>query len=157
MAHQDIVEHLIVNANNFLNKPYANTIRMFIINYYLDASHSGTACDATKKWVLEKGGKVEQEKTYPLKDNGKPDRKAPKIDVPYDTKCELAFCDRGDLMSFAFYVYASCSTDEKSFEGSTGKGSIWTNHLISSGSAIDPKAGEEMFINNSQGEFKQTS
>ena len=67
------------------------------MNFYIDASFSGSAKDLVEKWVEEKGGSVKRSK-----DNNQSD-------------CLLNFFDRGDV-TFHINIYTSSKADEISFD-----------------------------------------
>ena len=103
------------------------------MNFYIDASYSGSAKDAIEKWVIAFGGDVKH------KEN--------------DSDCKLAYFDyqRETNPTFHINIYTSSTADEQSYDLAQGRGSVWTSYLIDQGDK-KPKAGNKIVRKNSKGE-----
>jgi hypothetical protein len=104
---------------------------MFFMNFYMDASYSGSAIDCVKDWVNE----------Y----NKDPKGKGEKID----------YFNRGDIM-FHMNIYTSSKADEKAYDLADGAGSVWSSYLMEQGDK-KPKHNKVLKNKNSEGECKQTT
>lgn len=58
LKYEDVVEHILICTNNFINQESAKKLKHFYMNFYIDASYSGSAKEAVEKWVEQKGGSV---------------------------------------------------------------------------------------------------
>ena len=131
IKYEDAVEHILKSANNFLNQQHVKNLKHFYMNFYIDASYSGTAKDAVEKWVTKKGGSVKLSK-----ENNQAD-------------CKLDFFDREDV-SFHINIYTSCKANEESFDLPQGLGSVWSTYLMDQGDK-KPKPGTVLTNKNQQG------
>ena len=101
------------------------------MNFYIEASFAGSALEATRSFVQEKGGSFKMSQ----KDN--------------NCSCKLDYFDRSDV-SFHMNIYTSCKPGEKSYDLSGGKGSVWSSYLMDQGDK-KPKAGNVLTNKNSDG------